>query len=103
MSLVTDDSLLAKLFCQKLKLTLTDQPKTQEEKETQLREIIQKEKEILEQEVGLGEPAEDKKGKKGGGGAKTAQDIENEIKDLLKPDISGWILIDFPRNISQAK
>ena len=29
--------------------------------------------------------------------------IENEIKDLLKPDISGWILIDFPRNISQAK
>jgi hypothetical protein len=53
--------------------------------------------------VGSGEPAEDKKGKKGGGGAKTAEDIENELKDLLKPDISGWILIDFPRNISQAK
>jgi hypothetical protein len=48
LSLVSDDNLLAQLFCQKLKLTLTDQPKTQEEKETQLREIIQKEKEILE-------------------------------------------------------
>lgn len=66
LSLVTDDSLLAQLFCHKLKLTLTDKPASQEDKETRLREIIQKEKELLEQ-LEEGEPAEDKKGKKGGG------------------------------------
>jgi len=40
LSLVTDDSLLANLFCQKLKFTLPEKAKTTEEKENQLREII---------------------------------------------------------------
>ena len=75
-SMVTDDSLLANLFCQKLKFTLLDKPKSTEEKETQLREIIQKEKELVDQlEEDRSGSAEDKKGKKGGGGAKSPEDV----------------------------
>lgn len=101
LSLVTEDDLLTKLFTQKLRFTLTEKPPTAEERDSKLREIVLQEKQLLEQLEG-GEPVEDKKGKKGGG-AKSPEDIQNEIKELLKPDISGWVLVDFPRNLSQAK
>lgn len=104
LSLVTKDVLLVELFGQKLKLTLHDKEKSLEEKENHLREIIAKEQELLIQ-LQEGEAVVDdkQKGKKAPVGAKSPQDIEEEIKALMKPAISGWVLIDFPRNIEQAK
>jgi hypothetical protein len=47
-SLISDDGLLAQLFCQKLKLNFTEKEKTKDEKEQKLREVIAKEKELLQ-------------------------------------------------------
>lgn len=103
-SLVSDDGLLAQLFCQKLKLTFTEKEKTKEEKENKLREVITKEKELLEQISeakaieALPDDPKAKNAKKGG--AKSPQEFEEELFQLLKPEISGWVLVDFPRNIN---
>lgn len=93
---------MVQLFCSKLKWFYKDKVSTT----PNLRDKIQKEKDLLEQldEAKNGDPADadpKAKGKKGGG--KTPEEIEADIKTLLQPDISGWILIDFPRDIKQAK
>ena len=38
--------------------------------------------------------------KKKGKGAKTPQEIQDELDQLLSFDKSGWILMDFPRNLN---
>ena len=79
-SLISDDNLLVQLFCSKLKLFYKDKVHTP----PNLRDKIQKEKELLEQleEAKNGEPADDPKakGKKAG---KSLEEIEAEIKVLL--------------------
>jgi adenylate kinase family enzyme len=70
-----------------------------------LRDKIEKEKELREQlqEARANETEVDPKGKGKKTSAKSPDEIEHEIKLLLSPHINGWILIDFPRNINQAK
>jgi adenylate kinase family enzyme len=70
-----------------------------------LRDKIQKESDLLEQleEAKNGDPADADPKAKGKKAGKAPEEIEAEIKSLLQPDISGWILIDFPRDIKQAK
>lgn len=41
--------------------------------------------------------------KKKAKGARTPQEIQDEINNLLSFDKTGWILMDFPRNLNQAK
>jgi adenylate kinase family enzyme len=42
---------------------------------------------------------------KGGKGkaSKSPAEIQDEIAALYKTEVEGWILIDFPRNLNQAK
>ena len=72
-----------------------------------MRERIDKEKDLLEQlEEAKGNEATeaDAKGGKGGkggkGAAKSPMEIEDEIENLLRVEASGWILLDFPRNLN---
>jgi hypothetical protein len=104
-SMVSDDSLIVSLFTEKLKLTFPNPSKSKEEKESEMRNNLVKEKELLEQleEAKANENVEADPKAKGGKGAKvtkTPHDVQNEIDTLLRPEINGWILIDFPRNIN---
>ena len=71
-----------------------------------MRENILKEKELIEQleEAKANEGADaDPKGKgKGGKASKSPAEIEQEIQDLKALEVTGWILVDFPRNLNQA-
>jgi hypothetical protein len=100
---VSDDGLLVQLFIQKLKLTYPAAGTSAEEREQQMRANIEKEVELLEQlEEAKNETAEADPKKKGKG-ARTPQEIQDELDQLLSFDKSGWILMDFPRNLNQAK
>lgn len=74
-----------------------------------MRELVEKEKELLAQleeakaSDGVEVEAKGKGGKGGGKAAKTPEEIQDEIVKLIAADTSGWILQDFPRNINQAK
>lgn len=105
-SLIGDDQLLVQLFTQKLLLTYDAEGQTAEQKEAALIEKIAKEKELLEQleEAKANEGADaDPKGKKGSKAAKSPAEVQEELNQLLAPDINGWVLVDFPRNLTQAK
>ena len=43
------------------------------------------------------ESADPKKAQKGG---KSAAELEADLKQLMSLDVSGWVLIDFPRTIT---
>jgi len=106
MSLVADDSLLVKLFIQKLKLTFPNPPPTKEAKLAEMKENLAKAKELQEQleEALANEQVVDDKAKgKPGKATKSPQEIEADIKALLSVEVNGWILLDFPRTINQAK
>lgn len=65
-----------------------------------MRSNIDKEKELLEQlEEARNESAEVDPKKKGKG-VRSPQEIQDEINNLLSFDKSGWILLDFPRNLN---
>lgn len=71
-----------------------------------MRQNLVKEKELLEQleEAKQNEGVDaDPKAKKGAKAVKTPADIQSEIDALLRPEVNGWVLVDFPRNINQAK
>ena len=102
-SLVSDDALLVGLFLQKLKFTFSESGKSQEDKDAEMRANVSKEKELLEeleaaQNAGAQEADPKAKGKPKA--VKSVEDIQGEIDALLKAEVNGWILIDFPRNIS---
>ena len=71
-----------------------------------MRELVEKEKELLQQleEAKGNDGAEvEVKGKGGKGAAKASkspEEIQEEISKLIAADTSGWILQDFPRNIN---
>lgn len=74
-----------------------------------MRENLAKEKELLEQleeanatDRQEADPKAKGKGAKGGV-AKTPEEIKAEIEQLLSVEMSGWVLMDFPRTINQAK
>ena len=65
-----------------------------------MRATIDKEVELLEQLEEAKNEAADADPKKKGKGAKTPQEIQDELDQLLSFDKSGWILMDFPRNLN---
>jgi len=84
LQLISDDSLLAQLFIQKLKLTFKPEGPSKEEKETELRDLFEKEKELLVQleEAKANDGAEVDPKAKGGKGAKATkspEEIQGEI------------------------
>lgn len=89
-------------------MTFKSEGPSKEDKEIELRDLFEKEKELLVQleEAKANDGAEVDPKAKGGKGAKAAkspEEIQDEITKLIAADTSGWILIDFPRNINQAK
>lgn len=90
--LIKDDNLMASLFIEKLKLTFTQPPPTQQERESKMRENIEKEKELRAQLIELIQNeastenlgnAKDPKGKgkapAKNQSAKTSKDVRDEI------------------------
>lgn len=106
-SLVSDDSLLVKLFIQKLKLTFDAASPDQKAKQQKMKDNLMKHKELmqeLEEAKSQDGSALDLKAKgKGAKASKTPQEIQAEIDSLMGIEINGWMLIDFPRTINQAK
>lgn len=68
-----------------------------------MRASIEKEAELLELLEEAKNEAADADPKKKGKGARTPQEIQDELDQLLSFEKSGWILMDFPRNLNQAK
>lgn len=91
---------------QKLKLTFKAEGPTKEEQDAEMRDLVEKEKELLQQleDAKANEGAEvDPKAKGKPKATKSPEEIQEEITKLVAADNSGWILMDFPRNINQAK
>lgn len=68
-----------------------------------MRNNIVKEKELLEELEAAqlaGQVEADPKAKGKPKAVKSVDDIQAEINQLLKAQVSGWILVDFPRNIN---
>ena len=87
-NLITDDSLMVKLFIEKLKLTFSKDT-SDSLKETKMREQIAKEIELIEQLNEIKEHnaalAADPKAKKGGNkGGKTEEQVNEEIDQVTK-------------------
>lgn len=115
-ALVNDDKLLVRLFVQKLKLTFP-QEKSEESRIEEIKQGLLKEKELMEQLAELeaanaagGDPKAAPKGKapppkggKGAGGPSGEEQIRAELDQIQKVQVEGWLLIDFPRTLSQAK
>ncbi|CDW87464.1 mitogen-activated protein kinase organizer [Stylonychia lemnae] len=111
-SMIQDDSLLIRLFIQKLKLSFP-QDKPEQVKIEEIKLNIQKEKEILEQLAELEQQnaavggAQDKKGKappaKGKNAGSNEDQLRQDLELIQKIQPEGWILLDFPRTLSQAK
>ena len=71
-----------------------------------MRARIAKEAELLEQleEAKANEGAEvDPKAKGKPKAVKSVQEVKDELDALLSFEKTGWILVDFPRNLTQAK
>ena len=71
-----------------------------------MRNRMAKETELLEQleEAKQNEGTEvDPKGKGKPKAVKSAQEVQEELNALMSFEKKGWILLDFPRNLSQAK
>jgi hypothetical protein len=108
---VSDDQTLVSLFIERLCLEYDSAPPTKDEVEKQMRDNVAKKAELLEQleearaaEAAAGEA--DPKAKAPAKGAKvsrSAAEIEEEIQALMSVDVNGWVLLDFPRTINQAK
>lgn len=86
-------------------MTFKSEGPTKEDQEAELRDLVEKEKELLVQleEAKANDGAEVDPKAKGGKGAKATkspEEIQEEITKLIAADTSGWILIDFPRNIN---
>jgi hypothetical protein len=86
-------------------LTFKAEGISKEDQEAELRDLVEKEKELLVQleEAKANDGAEVDPKAKGGKGAKATkspEEIQEEIVKLIAADTSGWILIDFPRNIN---
>ena len=109
---VTDETLLLNLFIQKLKLTFPVD-KSEQAKIEDIKSNILKEKEILEQlaELEAANAGADPKAKgkappakgKGAGGPSGEEQLRAELELATKVQPEGWILIDFPRSLEQAK
>lgn len=103
--LVSDEQVLVDLFCQKLKLTFegTDAPDVDQVR----RDKIAKEKELREQieeaKAAEANEAADPKAKGKKGAARSAAELQDDLKQLLSLDKSGWVLVDFPRTLEQAR
>ena len=111
--LVTDDYLLVNLFIQKLKLTFQPDNRSEQAKLEEIKANILKEKEILEQlaELEAANAGADPKAKgkapppkgKGAGGPSGEEQLKADLELVTKVQPEGWILIDFPRTLQQAK
>ena len=91
-----------------MKLTFPSEGPSKEEQENELRDLVEKEKELLiqleESKANDGAEADPKaKGGKGAKATKSPEEIQEEITKLIAASTNGWILLDFPRNINQAK
>ena len=74
------------------------------EKETELLEQLAEAKENEVPQAETNAKAPPAKGGKGAKNAvKSAKEIQDDIDDLMSVEKNGWILLDFPRNINQAK
>ena len=98
---------MVNLFVERLKLEYEGKDLTVSQ--TELETGIQREKELVEQLADMedtqaaAEP--DKKGKKPVKGAKTggADELKEELESIRSIETKGWILLDFPRNLTQMK
>ena len=100
------------LFIQKLKLTFPND-KSEQAKIEEIKGYILKEKEILEQlaELEAANAGADPKAKgkappakgKGAGGPSGEEQLRADLELATKVQPEGWILIDFPRSLEQAK
>ena len=72
-----------------------------------MRGKYEREKELLDQleEAKQNENVDPDPKAKGGKAkaAKTPAEIQEEITALLAFEVNGWLLVDFPRNLTQAK
>jgi hypothetical protein len=101
---VLDDSLLVNLFVERLILDFSNVSK----KENDILAGVKREREILEQleeiEAASAGGAADPKGKaKGGKSGLDPEKLKQELEEIKRFKASGWILIDFPHSLSQAK
>jgi hypothetical protein len=110
--LVNDDTTLVNLFIERLCLEYDTPPIGKDEVEKQMRENLVKKADLMEQleearqteAAGEADPkAGGKAPAKGAKVAKSSAEIEDEIQNLMSIDINGWVLLDFPRSINQAK
>lgn len=75
-----------------------------------MRENIKKKADLLEQleeargaEAGEADPKAKAPAKGGAKVTKSVAEFEEEIQALMSVDVNGWVLLDFPRTINQAK
>ena len=108
--LVSDDQTLVSLFIERLCLEYDTPPPTKDEVEKQMRENIKKKADLLEQleeargaEAGEADPKAKAPAKGGAKVTKSVAEFEEEIQALMSVDVNGWVLLDFPRTINQAK
>ena len=106
-NLVFDDALLVNLFVERLKLEYENTEMTVSE--DKLEEGIRREKELVEQLEALEDtsaPVDPKakgKGAAKGGGKDQSETLKEELDSIRNVEAKGWILLDFPRNLTQMK
>jgi len=101
---VLDDALLVNLFVERMILDYSNWSK----EETDILAGVRREREILEQleeiEAASGAAVADPKGKaKGAKSGPDPEKLKQELEEIKRFKASGWILIDFPHSLSQAK
>lgn len=104
--MVFDDQLLVNLFVERLKLEYEGINLGMSKEE--LESGIRREKELIEQLAELEDhsaPAEVKKGGKPPpkGGKAPEETLKEELEQIRSVSPKGWILLDFPRNLTQMK
>ena len=105
---VLDEQLLVDLFTERLKLEFEDKIKKPDLKQGCLREIeiLKQLKDLEEKEASAPNLAD--KASKGKAPAKTAakgpeEQLKEELEAIRKMDVNGWILVGFPKTLTQAK
>ena len=112
-TMVPDDNLLVSLFVEKLKLEYANVDLSLDMAEIEAGVTREKEIEAQLAEMDLGEqksadPAKDKKAadkKQAKGGATKSPDevLKDELETIRSCKLKGWILLDFPKNLTQMK
>jgi len=114
-AMINDDALLVNLFIQKLKLSFPAD-KSEEAKIEEIKQNLAREEKILEELAELeaanaagGDPSKAKgakapPAKKGAAGGPSGEEqLRAELEQITKVQPEGWLLLDFPRSLKQAK